>query len=300
MKRFSSFCTRYNITNTFPVTEHLLCCFAAYMADEGLSPQTGKTYMAGVRNMQLSLGLPDPRDQSSLPILKRVQIGIARVRLQKRTPHKIRLPITTPLLRCIKHSLDSSGHPNKLMLWAVSCTAFFSFFRLGEWLLDSQSAFNQTIHLTWGDVAVNDPANPTMLRIRLKQSKTDQLGSGADIILGRTNTDICPVAALLGYISTRGDRPGPFFMDSSAKPLVTSSFIAEVRKILVVLGLPQDHYAGHSFRIGAATSAALAGMEDSSIQLMGRWQSAAFLRYVRTPPEQLARLSATLAAVGSD
>ena len=176
----------------------------------------------------------------------------------------------------------------------------FQFLWLGEWLLDSQSAFNQTIHLTWGDVAVNDPANPTMLRIRLKQSKTDQLGSGADIILGRTNTDICPVAALLGYISTRGDRPGPFFMDSSAKPLVTSSFIAEVRKILVVLGLPQDHYAGHSFRIGAATSAALAGMEDSSIQLMGRWQSAAFLRYVRTPPEQLARLSATLAAVGSD
>ena len=40
--------------------------------------------------------------------------------------------------------------------------------------------------------------------------------------------------------------------------------------------------AGHSFRIGAATSAALAEVEDSIVQILGQWQSAAFLRYVRT------------------
>ena len=36
-------------------------------------------YMSSVRNIQISLGLPDPREQSSLPMLKRVQVGIARV-----------------------------------------------------------------------------------------------------------------------------------------------------------------------------------------------------------------------------
>ena len=171
MKRFNTFCTKYSIINPFPVTEHTLCCFAAYLANEGLSPQTGKTYLAGVRNMQLSLGLPDPRDQSSLPILKRVQAGISRVRLRQGAPAKIRLPITAPLLLRIKHHLESSSHPCKLALWAICCTAFFGFFRLGELLLDTQVAFDSSTHLAWGDIAVDNPTNPTMLRVHLKRSK---------------------------------------------------------------------------------------------------------------------------------
>ena len=40
MKRFYSFCTHCNIT-PFPVTEHLLCCFAAHLTDQdfGSSPE---------------------------------------------------------------------------------------------------------------------------------------------------------------------------------------------------------------------------------------------------------------------
>ena len=39
--------------------------------------------------------------------------------------------------------------------------------------------------------------------------------------------------------------------------------MSEVGKALSTLGLPACDYAGHSFRIGAATAAAAAGMEDS-------------------------------------
>ena len=242
--------------------------------------------------MQLSLGLPDPHDQSSLPVLKRVQ---ARVRAKQGTPSRVRLPITADLLRRIRNHLEVSSHPEKRVLWAVCCTAFFGFFRLGELLPESRSAFCPATHLTWGDVAIDDPANPTMIRIHLKRSKTDQFGSGANIFLGRTESELCPVAALLGYILSRGDQQGPFFLDSSSTPLLKAPFINQLRSILIALGVPQDQYAGHSFRIGVATSAALAGIEDSTIQLLGRWQSAAFLQYVRTPPEVLARLSPLLA-----
>ena len=75
-------------------------------------------------------------------------------------------------------------------------------------------------------------------------------------------------------------------------------FITELRNILMVMGLPQDQFAGHSFRIGAATTAALAGVEDSTIKMLGRWHSAAFLRYIRMPQEQLATLSTVMAATG--
>jgi hypothetical protein len=75
MKRFTTFCELYRVTDPFPVSEFLLCAFAAYLADQNLSPQTIKSYLAAIRNTQLSLGLPDPREQSSLPILKRVRQG---------------------------------------------------------------------------------------------------------------------------------------------------------------------------------------------------------------------------------
>ena len=72
LKKFHAFCILYNIAAPFPVTERLLCYFIAYLADQGLSPQTGRVYLAALCGMQISLGLPDPREQSSLPILKRV------------------------------------------------------------------------------------------------------------------------------------------------------------------------------------------------------------------------------------
>lgn len=132
MKRFHSFCTTYNVLNPFPVSEQLLCTFTAFLADQGLAPQTIKSYLAAVRNMQISLGFPDPREQSSLPILKRVQAGISRMRMLKGSPPRIRLPITAHILGRIKSSLDASSNPDKTVLWAIATSAFFVFFRLGN------------------------------------------------------------------------------------------------------------------------------------------------------------------------
>ena len=132
------------------------------------------------------------------------------------------------------------------------------------------------------------------VKIHLKKSKWDQFGKGVDIYLGRTDLDICPVTALLAYIETRGSGLGPLFMDSSQARITKLWFIGQFQDVLATAGLPQQEYAGHTFRIGAATTAASVGLEDFTIQLLGRWQSAAFLRYLRTPGTQLATLSASL------
>ena len=43
IKQFQGFCTLYQVYNPLPVTELLLCQFAAFLANQGLAPQTAKT-----------------------------------------------------------------------------------------------------------------------------------------------------------------------------------------------------------------------------------------------------------------
>ena len=201
------------------MTEYLLCCFATYLVDQNLTPQSISTYMylaeAAVCNTQLSLGLPDPQEQSSFPILKTVQRGVSCTCLGHPQASQVRLPITSQVLCRVKSELERLDHPESWVLWVACCVAFFGFFHFSELLLSACEDFNARLHFTWGDVAVDNTCNPHMVWCHLKQSKTDQMGCGVDVVLGRTDRDLCPVAAVLGYIAHRGDRLGPFFLKSS-------------------------------------------------------------------------------------
>ena len=74
------------------------------------------------------------------------------------------------------------------------------------------------------------------------------------------------------------------------------SFVRRVREGLLATGVNAAHYVGHSFRIGVATTAAAQGIEDSTIKTLGRWESTAYLLYVRIPKEKLAQVSKQLAS----
>ena len=242
------------------------------------------------------MGLPEPREFSSMPRLRLVQAGIQRVHSTSPEKAKIRLPITPAILHRIKeHWTPYNDDSDIIMLWAAATTCFFGFFRAGEITLDTTTSFDITQHLAWGDVAIDCLENPQMLKIHLKKSKTDQLGKGVDVYIGKTACHLCPLNACLQYMATRGTEPGPFFLFKNRQPLTKSTFTSRIRQALQALGLPQDNFAGHSFRIGAATSAAQAGIEDSTIMKMGRWNSSAFLAYIRTPRDHLAAFSSTLA-----
>ena len=156
-------------------------------------------------------------------------------------------------------------------------------------------AYVEAVHLSWGDIAANSRNDPSALRVHLKRYKCDQFKRAVDVFVGRTHNDLCPVAAVLAYLAACGSVPGPLFIDANHRPLTTTKFVTRIQGILDEVGYPSHQFAGHSFRIGAATEAARAGLEDSLIQALGRWHSAAFLTYIRTPWEQLAGISARLA-----
>ena len=118
-------------------------------------------------------------------------------------------------------------------------------------------------------------------------------GSG---FVGRANSDLCRVAAVLSYLTCRGTGPGPLFVLEGGQGLTRSRFVSLVRSALDKVGVDQSAYCGHSFRIGAATTAAARGIEDSVIKTLGRWESLAYLQHVRIPRRQLVGYSSLLRA----
>ena len=149
-----------------------------------------------------------------------------------------------------------------------------------QWKL-SASKFNPQIHLSLSDLAVNNTQAPQVISIKLKRSKTDQFMKGVKLVLGRAHNVLCPVTALLAYLAHRGDSPGPLFRWANQDPLTKTKFVDHVRKGLITANIPAHLYTGHSFRIGAATTAALMGIEDSTIQTLGKWKSLAYLLYIK-------------------
>ena len=135
-------------------------------------------------------------------------------------------------------------------------------------------------------------ANPTVVRNNLRSSKT---GKGVEVFLGKTDDEeLCPVAALLAYLAVRGGAEGPLFRLQDGRYMTSDVFIARVRATLINLGYDANAYAGHSFRIGAATTAAERGIEDSVIKMMGRRNSSAYQLYIRSAQHMLASVAGQL------
>ena len=179
------------------------------------------------------------------------------------------------------------------MIWAAMCTGFFGFLRAGEFTVNG--AFDPSAHLSLQDISVNSHTNPSIIRVTIKKSKTDQFGTGAYIFLARTNSDLCPVTALIDYLALRPTTKGPMFAFEDGSYLSRSKLVQSLNCSLVAAGIDPQFYKGHSFRIGAATTAATMGIQDSLIQKLGRWTSDAFRLYVRTPPEELSQVCHILA-----
>ena len=104
-----------------------------------------------------------------------------------------------------------------------------------------------------------------------------------------------PVAVVLAYMFLRGPGEGPLFRFKDGWPLTRQRLVSKIRKVMRRIGIDDQKYSGHSFCIGAATTAACCGIQDSLIKTMGRWESVAYQLYVCTPREQFVAVASTLA-----
>ena len=179
------------------------------------------------------------------------------------------------------------------------CYGQLGFLRCGEFLVPDSSTFDPDTHLSLDDVSLDTSTSRWFFLLTIKASKTDQFRQGATVALGSTGTDLCPVDALLDYFGRRGNLAGPLFCLENGQPLQRRSFTTQVQQALSASGVDGSLFNGHSFRLGAATSASIAGVSESIIKRLGRWQSSAYQRYIRTPPSDLAHISQQLVAPDS-
>ena len=150
-----------------------------------------------------------------------------------------------------------------MQAWAY-CTAFFGFLRVGE-TTPSLDAYDPSVHLPLGGVALDSMTASTIIWLMIKQSKSDPFHKGAELCLGRTELVVYPIKALLSYLAMWKNIPGSLLMSESGAPLTRAHFKTLLSATLKKGGLDDSKYNIHSFRIGDATFAKAVGISDVHI-----------------------------------
>ena len=217
----------------FPVNKDTLCRFVALLGQQNLRHRSIKCYLSGIQFAQIHLNLGDPFKNKAMPRLEYVLTGIKQVQARQGTPPKPRLPIIPDLLERLRIEwLRPPAHPHHIMLWATACIGLFGFLRAKEFTVPTAQSYDQEVHLSLQDVAIDSHTAPSVVRLRIKQSKTDPLRQGMDIFLGATNSSICPVQAFTNYLAIRNPSPGRLFVFQSGSPLTRSSLVSHLQSAL--------------------------------------------------------------------
>ena len=297
-KLYHNFCSQAN-TAPIPASESTLLLFVGYLTTLNLSYTTIKVYLSAVQHMHTTVGQHSYFSQQLTPRLQQVLKGIQKAQSATQ-PSRVRLPITLSIMQDIKQLLLQKVQTrDNIMIWVACCLAFFGFLRVSEFTVPAQGQYDDTTHLSIADVSIDNRDFPELLQVRIKQSKTDPFRQGVNIYLGKTGNNICPIRGIVPYLAQRGSCPGPLFVFQDGRMLTRHLFSTAIDGLLTELQIDKTLYNTHSFRIGEATSAMQANISDVHVQMLGRWKSDAYKRYVKTPPQELVHLSRQLAAGGS-
>ena len=264
-KTFAFFCMSVSLP-LLPVHISTVCAFICFCKDvKNWSLPYIRSLLAGV---QFNVRCYDPSFPSlfSHHSIKLILKGIAKAS----TPvSDNRRPITLSILHSLISALRSGMFTPYIdsLLESTFLLAFYGFLRSGEFTTPSFS-FNPEKDLSLGDLVFH----PDYYLLSLKHSKSK---GACSVIIARTKTPFCPYIAMLKYLSLRSSsfQAGPLFLTPDYKPLSKAWFINHLKLVLLKCRIPPSQYSGHSFRIGAATSAASQGISTASLQQLGRWSS---------------------------
>lgn len=266
-----------SVSPTLPISPPVLALFIAYMYDRHYAPSTVSTYVSALGYCHKLSGFPDPTKAFFI-----VQMLKGYGKLGSRLDS--RLPITLPILnRILESSVVICHTPYDRYLFQAMCSlAFFACMRVGEFTWITTQERDSLIQLHQLTQLVDANQRVISLKFTFRDFKHNYNQRPFSVVIYRRN-NFCPVQIILDYLSLRGSGPGPLFRLADGSPVSRTIFIDKLSMAIKYCGLDPSRYKGHSFRIGAASFAADAGMSDSQIRALGRWKSNAFHKYIRIP-----------------
>lgn len=258
------------VSPLLPISTYLLSLFIANLAEKNTSTSQLKSILAAIAWHHNINSLQDPT--KSLYI-RRMLIGNPSFQQARTELAPINKELLHVLLDLIPTNITNPHH--QILLKAILLLMYHGCMRVGEAVV---SASNEHT-LTLKDVDIL-PTQPPNIRFTLNSYKHSKEAK-TFILPASPATNYCPVNALLHYLSVRPPGPGNLFLHSNAKP-VNRVFVANNIKLLVSLTARDPScYNTHSLRIGRATDLTRQGVPEGIIKEVGRWNSDAYLKYVR-------------------
>ena len=114
-------------------------------------------------------------------------------------------------------------------------------------------------------------------------------------MLQATSTSTCPVRAINLFARESTEKSGPVYCGGRFNPLSREQLSDQLCNLLKKADYEHHLYASHSFRIGAATTAAAAGILAWLVKAMRGWSSYAYQTYICCPTSVLQLIPQLLA-----
>ena len=274
----------------FPMDNDSVLIFVAYLLDRGtMKASTIENHLSALRIWHQTEG----------HIVQNLRPDIIKVILKGRANEDAiidreseeRLPVTLELLSLMREILLADRKTNKtekLAYWAVACIAFFGSLRLCELLPEKARTIDPRFDIMRRDIIIKSRkvggVKRQFLELNLKcpkESKTNKEGIKIEVF--DNQTAYCPVQAFIEYEQEFGfitPKNAVFRLEKSGDAISTKRF----NRTLKTMFKPFVSYgkiSGHSFRSGISSLMGRAGFEDSEIQVLGRWSSDAYKKYVK-------------------
>ena len=112
-------------------------------------------------------------------------------------------------------------------------------------------------------------------------------------LLEKDELSSLPSHGAAGLLNSAGEQRRLFLL--RGRLLTHPQLVSELRSALAAAGFKPGEYDGHSFQIGAATTAVACDIPVDMIKILGRWKSQAYHLYIRIPDTELATISKSLA-----
>lgn len=237
--RFERWCREHGLSGSIPAASDAVAGFLVHEAERGVKASTISRRVAAIAYAHKLAGQVDPTASEQVrSALKGIRRRIGAASAQK-------APATAEILGAmLSHCPPTlTGKRDRALL----ALGFSGAFRRSE-----------LVALDVADL-VDDRDG---LRVRIRQSKTDQEGRGQDIAIPH-GRHIRPVALVKDWLAAAGFTEGPVFRPISRSGKVrgsarlTDRSVADlVKKYAARIGLQADNFAAHSLRAGFVTTAA--------------------------------------------